>query len=343
MKGLGTIQELRAAISKFTEAGKKFSSIFFTDTFGEGENKTLIYYLASAFDKIYMPPCGRLSTPGFCLQVPFFKTLLTRFNVDVRVWAKEEFKTAFHMVTEDSLTPSHEEQLKLVLNGIFDQVAEGIAEGRGLSRSRIEEKIISAPLDADDSLTAGLIDRLLYRDEVWDSMKDGERVLPRISIKDYSRIIENDRKKKRRDQNPDVVVMHLSGPIFTGWSSPTLQRPSICSGKVVEQLAALVKNRDVKAVVLRIDSGGGSAIASNVIRREIKNVKDSGKFVVASMGNVAASGGYYIALGTNCIVANPGSFLFAKNNGKIFRDFDGKHWCDRWRSFSERSCREVRH
>jgi len=308
LNGLGSIQELRSAVLKFNEAKKKFKSVFYTDSFGEAENKTLTYYFASAFDKVYMQPTGRMTTTGFCLHTPFIKDFLARWNVDFRVWAKEDYKTAFNMLTHDSFTQQHEEQLSWVLNGIFDQVTEGIAEGRGLTRRLVEQAISAAPMTSQQSLEAGLIDRALYRDDVWDLLCEKNAPVQRISLKDYHRLVEQDKKKgKQKKVKPEVAVMNMSGPIVSGWGPPMPQSPSIYSGQITEQLASLAKNKDIKAVVLRVDSSGGSAVASDTIRKQISKVKEAGKFVVVSMGNVAASGGYYISLGANAIVANSGT------------------------------------
>ena len=297
------IQELRNAVCKFNQAGKRLSSVFHTDTFGEADNKTLVYYLASAYKKIFMQPTGRMCTTGFSLSTPFFKDLLEKWRIKFRVWAKEEFKTAFNLFTEKEFTVPHREQMTWILDGIFNQVTAGISESRGMSQNEVEAAISAAPMSAQEAQAKGLLDRILYKDDIWTHMSDGQQ-LPTVSIRDYARIkAQEERKRKKK---PEVAVMNLSGPIFVGWQPPSSQHPSICSARVAEQFNQLAKNENIKAVVLRLDSGGGSAVASDSIRQHIAKIKDAGKYVVVSMGNIAASGGYYISLGAHAIVANPG-------------------------------------
>jgi len=305
---LGSVQELRSAVRKFCQARKKFKSVFYTDTFGEAMNKTLAYYFASAFDRIYMQPSGRMTATGYCLEFPFFKNLLDRWNVDFRVWAKEDYKTAFNFLTHDSFTEQHEQQLKSVMNGIFDQMAEGIAEGRGLTKQQVEDAISAAPLTSQQALEAGLIDQAVYKNEMWDLMTEKKEPLEEITLRNYQRIVERERKKiKTKKTEPEVMVMHMSGLIQSGWGPPVTDKPAIWSGQTNQRLQDLSKNQNIKAVVLRVNSGGGSAVASDTIRKQIADLKATGKYVVVSMGNVAASGGYYISLGANSVVANPGT------------------------------------
>lgn len=125
IKGLGMIQELRSAVANFNRVGtKRFKSVFYADSFGEVDNKTLAYYFASVFHHIYMQPTGHMTTVGLSIQSPFFRQLLDKHKIEPRVWSREGYKNALNMFTHDSFTEEHREQLQAVLDGIYDQLVE---------------------------------------------------------------------------------------------------------------------------------------------------------------------------------------------------------------------------
>jgi len=306
VSGLATIQELRSAVQNFRNEDKKpYGSVFYTDSFGEAENKILGYYLASAFGRIYLQPIGLMVTPGFVVHTPFLNTLLTNYGAELRIWAKGEYKNSINMFTENDYTEAHAEQVRWILDGIFEQVVSGIAEGRQMSMAHVEEAVNMSPLTAVAALNRGLIDHVGYEDEMWSGLRNRGCDLPTVSLKDYLRIIQQEKRREETVKGSHVAVLYAQGEISLGWSSRRAVK-SIESNRLVHQLDCLLKSKDVKAVVLRVDSNGGSSIASDSIRRKLMKFRDFGKHVVVSMGNAAASGGYYISLGANTIVANPG-------------------------------------
>lgn len=302
------IQELRSAILNFNRIGKKrFRSVFYTDSFGEAENKTLAYYLAAVFHHICMQPTGQMTTIGLSIQTPFFKQLLDKCKIQPRVWSRERYKNVFNMFTHEDFTQEHEEQLNHVLSGIYDQVIEGIADGRGLEKSTVNEVISASPLKASEAVNRGFIDRLCHRSDVLKHFTKGNKPLPRVSIKDYFQIIQLEEQKTKHKNLKQVVIVDAAGGIVQGWSPTIPRKPSLCSGRFNQQLSSIAADPKIGAVVIRVDSNGGSAVASDAIRKQISELRESGKYVVVSMGNVAASGGYYIALGADFIMANRGT------------------------------------
>eukprot|EP00210_Caulerpa_lentillifera_P009541 g9099.t1 len=308
IKGLGMIQELRSAVVNFNRIGnKRFRSVFYADSFGEADNKTLAYYLASAFHHIYMQPTGQMTTVGFSIQTPFFRQLLDKYKIEPRVWSRERYKNVLNMFTHDSFTEEHREQLIHILTGIYNQVIEGISSGRGLDKAAVNDTIACSPLTGTEAVARGFIDSLCHRSDVMKLFINEKKPLPRVSIKDYFQIKEHEERKQKPKKIKQVLIVDASGTIVQGWTSSMPRKPAVCSGRFNQQLSEIAANSKIGAVVIRVDSNGGSAIASDAIRNQISELRQSGKCVVVSMGNMAASGGYYISLGADSIVANPGT------------------------------------
>jgi protease IV len=302
--GLATAQELRDAIRGFREAGKP--TVAWSESFGEISHGTVPYFLATACERIYMQPSGSLVLTGVALQEPFLHDALDRLGVTPRFAKRHEYKTAVNTFSERAYTPEHREASERIVTSVAEQVVKGVAEARGLPEARVRELIDEAPLLGAEALEAGLVDGLAYRDEVYAKIRGDAR--PRY-VSRYNRahtLVE----RIPRPRQEIVALIQGQGPIKLGRSgrAPIPGQPAAMGSDTVgAALRAAARDERVKAIVLRIDSPGGSYVASDTIWREVGLAREAGKPVIVSMGNVAASGGYYISAPADAIVAQPGT------------------------------------
>ncbi|GAA2572999.1 signal peptide peptidase SppA [Actinomadura fulvescens] len=308
--GLAMVQELREAVTAVREAGKH--TVAWAETFGEGGRGTVPYYLASAFDRVYLQPTGELGMTGIALEEPFFAGALEKLGVQPRFAKRHEYKTMANTFMEKAYTPEHEESSRRLVTSLGEQITEGIAAARGLPADRVRELTDRGPLLAAEALEAGLVDRLGYRDEVYADLREevGDQALLRYVAR-YNRTHGLSRRLPQPGRQDVVALINGHGPIRLGRSGrggplPT-QGVAMGSDTIGAALRAAVKDDRVKAIVFRVNSPGGSAVASDAIWREVVLARKAGKPVIVSMGNVAASGGYYVAMAADTIVAQPGT------------------------------------
>lgn len=313
----GAVQELREAIVAFTAAKP---SLAWAETYPG----TLSYYLASAFREVWMQPSGTVGLIGFATNGLFLRDALDKAGLQAQFIARGEYKSAANMFTQDRYTEAHREADSRLIESLHNQVWQGIAESRRLDVSALDELADRAPLLRDDALSAALIDRVGFRDEAYrrigeltdpdaDSNPDSDDAPPRLFLSRYAQTRhaqtrEHGPSLPGRKAKPAVAVITVAGPIVGGRGGPGLSpfgRSSAGGDTIAAALREAGADDDVKAVVLRVDSPGGSVSASETIWREVCRVRAAGKPVVASMGSVAASGGYYVAMAAEVIVANP--------------------------------------
>lgn len=305
----GAVQELREAIVAFTAAKP---SLAWAETYPG----TLSYYLASAFREVWMQPSGTVGLIGFATNGLFLRDALDKAGLQAQFIARGEYKSAANMFTQDRYTEAHREADSRLIESLHNQVWQGIAESRRLDVSALDELADRAPLLRDDALSAALIDRVGFRDEAYRRIgaltgelgtePDGDDAPPRLFLSRYAQTRERGPSLRKKD--PTVAVITVAGPIVGGRGGPGLSpfgRSSAGGDTIAAALREAGADDDVKAVVLRVDSPGGSVSASETIWREVCRVRAAGKPVVASMGSVAASGGYYVAMAAEVIVANP--------------------------------------
>ena len=305
----GAVQELREAIVAFTAAKP---SLAWAETYPG----TLSYYLASAFREVWMQPSGTVGLIGFATNGLFLRDALDKAGLQAQFIARGEYKSAANMFTQDRYTEAHREADSRLIESLHNQVWQGIAESRRLNVSALDELADRAPLLRDDALSAALIDRVGFRDEAYRRIgaltgelgtePDGDDAPPRLFLSRYAQTRERGPSLRKKD--PTVAVITVAGPIVGGRGGPGLSpfgRSSAGGDTIAAALREAGADDDVKAVVLRVDSPGGSVSASETIWREVCRVRAAGKPVVASMGSVAASGGYYVAMAAEVIVANP--------------------------------------
>ncbi|GAA1152602.1 signal peptide peptidase SppA [Kribbella jejuensis] len=307
---LAQVQELREAVADFRTSGKP--AVAWTESFGETGQGTVPYYLATAFEEIWVQPSGDLAITGVTVQAVFIRGALDKAGVIPQFGKRAEYKTAADTFTEREMTEPAREMASRLAESAYEQIVEGIAVRRRLDTAKVRELVDSAPMPAQAGLDAGLVDRLGYRSDVYDELEKqlqyDDRLLAERYIRRGPRTLEEVRKTLPWPQKPLVAVVRVTGGISVGRNSNSpMGGPGSGSDTVGAALRAVADNDHVKAVVLRVDSPGGSYVASDAIRNEVLRLRSTGRPVIASMGGVAASGGYFVAMPADVIVAQPGT------------------------------------
>jgi protease IV len=326
--GMAQTQELREAVQRF-RAHKKFA-IAYAETFGEFGPGNGAYYLATSFDQIYLQPSGDIGLTGLMLESPFVKGTLEKLGMRFHGDHRYEYKNAMNTFTETKFTAPHKEALEKVLNSWFGQLKDGICTTRGIPPDQFQALVDKGPYLGKEALDAKLVDGLAYRDEVYDQVKKkatGDAEL--LYLKKYL-----DRAGRPHDHGRTVALVYGAGGVSRGKSeySPVSGSQTMGSDTVAGAIRAAVADKDVKAILFRVDSPGGSYVASDTIWREVVNARKAGKPVIVSMGDLAGSGGYFVAMAADKIVAQPGTITASIGvlGGKIltngFWDKVGLSW-----------------
>ncbi len=314
--GFAKVQEIRAAVAAFRAAGKP--AVAWSESFGDLSPGTVPYYLATAFEEIVLLPTGTVGLTGLSLSTTFLRDAVDKLGVEYQVGARHEYKTAANTFTQSGFTDPHREATGRIVESLSEQITEGIAEGRGLTAERVRELIEQGPFLASEALESGLVDRLAYRDEIYTELLDrfstpeeaGSAAKPHLQyISRYRHRHALAGRVPVARRGGYIALISGIGMIMTGRSrrSPLGGGTTMGSDTVAAAFRAARRDPAVRAVVFRVDSRGGSAVASDIIRREARLTSESGIPVIVSMGDVAGSGGYYIALGGDLIVAQPGT------------------------------------
>jgi protease-4 len=301
--GLAQMQELRDAVAGFRAQGKPVTA--FAETFGEAGNGTLHYFLASAAGEVWMQPSGDLGMTGFALQQPFLKPLLEDIGVRAQVAQREEYKGAMSFLTEDFMPAPQRENLQRYLDSALLQIVTAVAEARNLEAGAVRDMVDRAPYRGAEAQRLGLIDKLGYWDEV-------EGAVEEVAGSDVTWLPlgRYEPAAPETEEEPAVIALvHGSGPILLaeGENDPLFGRVTMGAVDVAESLAQAIDDPDVAAIVFRVDSPGGSYVGSDTIWREMQRAREIDKPVIVSMGNLAASGGYFVAAPAARIVAQPGT------------------------------------
>lgn len=391
---LARVQEIRDAVAEFRAAGGL--ALAYADTFGEFGGGTVAYYLACAFDEIWLAPPGDLGLTGVAMETPFLRDALDRLGVAVEIGQRHEYKNAVNTLVERDFTPAHREALGRIVDSSAEQIVAGIARSRGLPADQVWRLIDVAPLAGHVALSAGLVDRIGYRDEIYEYARERARALaaatgtgtaagPAVGgdadpagdagedageatepepvlryVSAYRRaavrkaespvrragsfasslpatifLRESGRSPAGTAGGPEggrpagaagpsragtgvvppeidprtsvVALVHGTGPVVLGGATMPFSGPVLAADAVTAAFRAAARDPSVAAAVFRVESPGGSYVASDVVRREIERFRSTGRPVVVSMGSVAASGGYFVALAGDVIVANPGT------------------------------------
>jgi protease IV len=306
--GLARVQEIRAAVEAFRASGKL--TVAWAETFGEFTHGNVPYYLATAFDRIYLQPSGSVGLTGVAVEQLFLHDALAKVGVGFQSAKRQEYKTAADPLTERGFTGPAREAAERLAVSVVEQISAAIAERRGKTQDDARALLDRGPFLAADALAEGLVDALGYRDEVYAAVRQEagqDAVLQYVARYAKPRALA---QRARRVPNPRehfVALVHASGPIRQGRSSRGPMGSAIGSDTVAAALRSARADDRVRGVLLRVNSPGGSAVASDTIWREVVRLRVAGKPVVVSMSDVAASGGYYIAMAADVIVAQPGT------------------------------------
>ena len=301
--GFARAQELRDAVLAFRASGKP--ALAWAESFGEWGPGLVPYYLATAFDEIWLQPIGDVTLGGLELGTPFLRGALDHLEIEPQVGQRYEYKNAADVLLRSAFSDAHREAMQQLATSVVDQVVDGVARGRRFDTTRVRELVDQPPIAAEDALAAGLVDRVGYRDELYAEVRKragDEAKLIYVSRYAHPPVPVPRAVRKART----IALIWGLGPITSGKSG---RGPGggnrMGSDIVTAALRAAARDKDVEAIVFRVGSQGGSAVASDAIWREVRQAREAGKPVVASMGDVAASGGYYVAMGADVIVAEP--------------------------------------
>jgi len=299
--GLARVQELRQAIAHFRGKGK--FAIGFAEALGSGGSHFADYYLASALEQIWLQPSGNFGVAGIAIETPFLKTGLDRIGVQMEGGKRYEYKSAPDTFTRTGFDGAARENLQQLLDSLFSHFIDDVARERQIEPAKLRQLIDSAPFSSERARQETLVDRLGYRGdalaEVW-SRTDSQHNL--VSLSDYAR---DDSRPRHKGET--IALVRVTGPIVSGSATrgPLDDEATASSEDIVDALEEASGNKDVKAIVLRIDSPGGTYPAADAIADAVGRARSAGKPVVVSMGDVAASGGYLSALRADVIVAQP--------------------------------------
>jgi protease-4 len=304
---LAQAQELAEAVRALRAAGKRTWA--WAETYGEGGPGTPPYLLAAAFDEVWLQPSGDVGLTGVAVEAVFLRGLLDKAGVEPQLGQRREYKNAADVLLRTGFTDAHREASQALADSSIEEVVAGVAGGRGLSPDAVRAAVDRAPVPAADALAAGLVDRLGYRHEVYAAARrhaGGDVTLRYVTAYRRRRPpVEVARERWRRRGQGVVALVHAVGEIRLGRSGRGMRGPSLGSDTVTAALRAAGRDESVRAVVLRVDSPGGSYVASDAMWAEVGALRAGGRTVVVSMGALAASGGYFISCGADHVVALP--------------------------------------
>lgn len=301
--GVANAQEIRELLKGVSRAGKWTAA--YMDTAGEFTPGNFVYYLASACDEISLNPAGDINLIGFSVRSPFIRGTLDKLEIKPEFPGRGAYKTARFMYTKKDFTPEAREMMSWLIGSLEDQLVAGVAAGRNLRPAKVTALMDSGPLSAKEALNAGLVDHL----EDWFTCS--ERLKKKAGGNpDFVSLATYLRARPRRTTGPRIAVITAVGAIARGRSgrevNPLFGGERMGSDTIAGAWRKVRKTSSIKAVVFRIDSPGGSAVASEIIRQEMARTAEKIP-VVVSMSNYAASGGYWITCGAQKIVADPGT------------------------------------
>ncbi len=290
--GWGKLEEMRNHLLSFRKSGKPSICYLGYDGIQNPE-----YYLASACKEIWLVPTAPVSIRGMMAEALFLRGTLDKLKIVPEFYHIAEFKTAGNTFTEKKFTPAHREEVEGLLHSVYNQYLDDASKGRNMDRAQFEALVNKGPFASSDAVANKIVDRLGYWDQVQDYFKGRDHKWSPISLNQYRGFVKN-------EGSSAIAVVHASGLIISGDSESTPGGGSVMGGdSVASDIRSVRKNSNIKAIVLRVDSGGGSVVGSEVIRREVE-LANAVKPVVVSMSDVAASGGYWISAPARKIVAD---------------------------------------
>lgn len=317
-----TVEEIRSFMHGFRESGKKIYAYLSLDLVSDKD-----LYLASAADEIHLNQDSALMVNGLVAEVSFYSKMMNKLKVRPDVLQFKEYKSP-ESYTRSGMTPEFRSMYRSLLSDIQQRLKQALSRERGIEPQKLDRLMQSGILSASSALAAGLVTHLGYEDEIRERLKtessEGEPEYRSLSASDYLKAVKR-RKKPSRPHK--VALLGGIGPIMTGRSDETWEN-TMGGDTIVSRLRKIRKDKKVKGLLFRVNSPGGSAVGSDKIWREIRLLEEAGKPVVVSMGGVAGSGGYYIAMGARKIVAQPSTVT--GSIGVIFMKFNLSGLFDQW-------------
>jgi protease IV len=296
--GWALTDELRDAIVRFRASGKP--TLYFAESFGEFIPAQGAYHLATAFDEIVLQPSGELGIAPLSVEAPFLAGALEKLSITPRFGARGEYKDAADLFTRTGFSPASREALTALLETLTDGLVEGIASGRRVPADSARRLVARGPWSAREALAAGLVDRLDYRDDAWAGFLEEEPALPVRTVRSYRSAL-----KPAGGSAARVALIHGVGEIQGGRGGDLFSTGGFRAGLVADAIREASEDPTIQAILFRVDSPGGSYVASDLVRHELRRARERGLPVVVSMGNAAASGGYMVSLEADRIVAQP--------------------------------------
>ena len=297
--GAAQIQELRDAFLAFRKSGKP--SWCYTDSFGDTSSGTALYYLATACQEIWLQPLGTLNLIGVAMEVPFAKNALEKLDIKPEIIQRKEYKSFMEMFTREDFSEANRESLQALADSILSQYVDGIAQERNISHEQVRSLINNGPYLTQEALTAKLIDRIDFRQILTPTIQEklGKNIVF-MKIGTYLNTLPRSVKGSK------VALIFGSGTIQRDGGESALNELVISANSTYKAFQLAIEDKDVKAIVYRVNSGGGSPVASETIYSIINYAKEHGKKpVIISMSDAAASGGYWISVAGSKIVAQP--------------------------------------
>jgi protease IV len=301
--GMAQVQEIREAVQRF-RSHKKFA-VAYSETFGEFGPGNNAYYLATAFDQIYLQPSGDIGLTGIILESPFVKGTLAKLGMTFHGDHRYEYKNALNLFTETKYTAPHKEAMAALMTSWFSQMKDDICQARQIAPDKFQSLVDAGPYLGKEAVDAKLVDGVAYRDQVYSQIKskagEGAQFL---YLEKYL-----DRADRPHEHGRAIALVFGVGGVTRGKSDfdPVQGNQNMGSDTVAGAIRAAAQDKDVKAILFRVDSPGGSYVASDTIWREVVNARQAGKPVIVSMGDLAGSGGYFVAMAADKIVAQPGT------------------------------------
>lgn len=300
--GLARVQELRQAIARLRGKGK--FAIGFAESLGGSGAHISDFYLASSLEQIWLQPSGGFGVTGLAIETPFLKGGLDRLGVHVEGGKRYEYKSAPDVFTETGFTPPARENLQQLIDSLYAQFIDDVARERRLPAAKLRELVDAAPFDSERAKQEGLVDRIGYRadamEEVW--QRAGSSTREMVTLSEYA---SDDRRPKPAGEV--VALVRANGAISSSDGGLLDDDAVATSEDVVDALDSAARAKEVKAIVLRVDSPGGTYPAADAMADGVARARAAGKPVIVSMGDIAASGGYLAAVRADVIVADPAS------------------------------------
>lgn len=339
---LAQLQELRDAVKRFRASGKP--TWFYAESMDQGLKS---YYIASATDEIWMQPVGTLSIPGLRAELPYARDLLDKLGVEPQFFARKEFKDVFSSFAERGMPEASRVSVTKMLEDIGGQLMASIAHDRGMTVEDMRRQIDQGMFTDEEALKAGLVDRLDYLDVMKKDIRmkvtgtDDLKAMKFVRLSRYMGEAYSALAEKLPGQKAQIALVYAVGTIvsdddMTGAHASLYDGEMASAEDIAKVIDQSVRDKHIKAIVLRIDSPGGSPTASETIRRALLTARENGKKVIVSMGGTAASGGYWIAAPAERIYALPatitgsigvagGKFVLAQMWDKIGVNWDNVH------------------